>query len=49
MPNINEQGRKHQTSAYLRPARRSGRRGLAQASSPSPRRELDKTGQKQTR
>ena len=56
MPNIKGQGRKHQTRAYPRPARRSGRKDLAQArrtlaraSSPSPRRELDKTGQDQTR
>ena len=50
MPNIKRQERKHQTSAYPHSAPRSGRKGLAQArrilaqgSSPSPRRELDKT------
>jgi len=56
MPNIKEQERKHHTRVYPRPARRSGQKGLAQergtlaqASSPSSRRELDKTGQDQTR
>jgi len=56
MPNTKEQERKQHTRAYHRPVRRSGRKGiaqargiLAQASSPSPRRELDKTGQDQMR